>query len=294
MGLLLLFFLIEHLLTNSQAALFIGKDGGGFIDAVNWIHSLPYLPFIELALLAIPFFIHGAWGINYLFTAKPNSYGNTGKDPYLPNYPRNHFYTWQRITSWILLLGVILHVAQMRFLRYPTTAKVGSKTHYIVKVEKEPGIYTLSERLNVDLLDSRQLEKKELDQTAQKYGKRSIEGLQEAQKVEQQKKFGAALAKWKVGSEELAAVTPDAGTAFLLNIRSVMFNPWMRILYTVFVACAAYHAFNGLWTFLITWGVTLSARSQKLSRFFATGLMIAFGILGFAAIWITSLVNIRS
>ena len=37
-GLLIVIFLFEHLLTNSQAALLIGDDGAGFVRMVNFIH----------------------------------------------------------------------------------------------------------------------------------------------------------------------------------------------------------------------------------------------------------------
>ena len=42
MGLWLVLFLIEHLFTNSQAALLIGDNGSGFVKAVNALKSLPY------------------------------------------------------------------------------------------------------------------------------------------------------------------------------------------------------------------------------------------------------------
>lgn len=48
MGLWLVLFLIEHLLTNSQAALWLGDNGRGFVNMVNAIHNLPYLEVIEL------------------------------------------------------------------------------------------------------------------------------------------------------------------------------------------------------------------------------------------------------
>src|ERR1700719_477349 len=67
-GLWLVLFLIEHLIVNSQAALFVGDNGNGFVNAVNSIKDLPYLPVIEIFLLGVPFLIHGLWGIKYLLT----------------------------------------------------------------------------------------------------------------------------------------------------------------------------------------------------------------------------------
>src|ERR1700680_135924 len=71
-GIWLVLFLMEHLLTNSQAALFIGEDGSGFVRAVNFLKNLPYLPVIEIVLLGIPLLIHGIWGIRYLWNAEYN------------------------------------------------------------------------------------------------------------------------------------------------------------------------------------------------------------------------------
>ncbi|MES2122460.1 MAG: hypothetical protein V4492_06755, partial [Chlamydiota bacterium] len=125
MGLWLVLFLIEHLLTNSQAALWLGDNGKGFVDMVNMLHNLPYLEVIELTLLGVPFAIHMVWGVQYLMTAQSNSGSSDGSKPSLP-LRRNKAYSWQRITSWILLIGVIAHVAKFRFIEYPEKVHVGN------------------------------------------------------------------------------------------------------------------------------------------------------------------------
>src|SRR5271170_4851053 len=73
MGLWLVLFLMEHLLTNSQAALLLGENGKMFVQMVNSLHNLPYLQVIEIFLLGVPFLIHMVWGVQRLFTAKANS-----------------------------------------------------------------------------------------------------------------------------------------------------------------------------------------------------------------------------
>ena len=157
MGVMLVLFLLEHLITNSQVSYFIGDDGNGFIRSVNFIHSLPYLPVLEILLLAIPFAIHIIWGIKYAWESKPNSYENKGITPYLPEYPRNQAYTWQRITSWILIVAVLLHVYQMRFSSYPVKTKLNGETFYLVPVTLDEGLYTLSKRIDVTLYDKKQI-----------------------------------------------------------------------------------------------------------------------------------------
>lgn len=150
-GLFLVLFLFEHLLVNSQAALFIGDDGAGFVSAVNSIKSLPYLPVIELVLLGVPIVLHGFLGIQYLFSSKPNSIQTDGSAPALREYSRNHAYTWQRVTALILVIGLTVHIGYMRFLKRPIEADLGQKNEYMVKLSMDDGLYTLSERLDFQL-----------------------------------------------------------------------------------------------------------------------------------------------
>lgn len=248
-GFWFLLFLIEHLVVNSQAALFIGDDGSGFIRAVGEIKNLPYLPFIELFLLGFPILIHLIWGIEYLRTAKPNSFATDGSSPSLAEYPRNQAYTWQRITSWILLFAVLAHVVHMRFVDYPGTIKEGEHKFYTVRLTDDSGLRSVAHRLNVRLEPS--------------------------------------------PSGELLAVVPDFGTAELLMVRETFKMPIMIALYTIFVLAACYHGFNGLWTFLITWGVCLTERSQRIARRFANVLLFLVAFLGLSAIWLTYWINLK-
>lgn len=146
LGLWLSFFIIFHLLTNSQAALFIGQRGEGFVREVNLIHSLPYLPVIEIMLIGLPFLLHAGWGIKYALTAKSNAWGAGERKPKM-RFGANHAYSWQRIAAYVLLVGVILHVVQMRFLRYPDEVETaGFTTEYIVRVDNDPGLAQVAAR----------------------------------------------------------------------------------------------------------------------------------------------------
>lgn len=151
LGIGLTFYLIFHLFTNSQAALLFGKDATGFINAVNNIQKLPYLPVLEILLIALPFIIHAIWGFKYLRTAEYNAHKTDGSKPALPEYARNRAYSWQRITSWILLFGIAAHVIHMRFWEHPTSAKKGDQEYFTVRLDKDQGLETLSKRLDVKL-----------------------------------------------------------------------------------------------------------------------------------------------
>lgn len=265
-GLWLVLFVIVHLFTNSQAALFFGGDGEAFIRSVNSIHDLPYLPVIEIIILAFPLLIHLIWGVKILRTAKYNISNSDGTVPLLP-YVRNRAYTWQRITSWFLILGIIGHVVHMRFIEYPTTAKIGSEKEYMVRITTDDGIQSLANRLGVKL-----------------YG---------AEQVQRHDWMGTTL-KQPFEKNELIAVSKDFGTAELLMLRDTFKMPVMIVLYTLLVLGTCFHAFNGLWTLMITWGITLSQRSQAMMRIFAVGLMLLITFLGLAAVWFTYWINLRS
>ena len=145
-GLWLVIFLFEHLLTNSQAALLLGENGQGFVRMVNMIHNLPYLQAIELFLLGIPIAVHLFWGVRYALQSKSNSGKSDGSTPSL-RYGRNRAYSWQRITSWILLVLLLAHIVKFRFLEYPKQVQLGTSSLYFVKVGEDPGLASVSQKL---------------------------------------------------------------------------------------------------------------------------------------------------
>lgn len=293
-GLWLVLFLIVHLLANSQASLFVGENGAGFVKAANDIHNLPFLSLIELTLLGIPFFIHVVWGVQYLFTGEYNSYRIDDSKPYLP-YPRNKAYTWQRVTSWILLFLIAIHVIQMRFMEAPTYAAQGTDTNYMVRLEADKGLYTLAARLGVTLYDEHKIKmvKQQIDSFPLTAESQIPEELIRAQQERQAHEWLRALLKRPLQPGQVIAVSENFGTAELLMVRETFKSPAMLILYTVLVLSACFHAFNGLWTFMITWGVTLSAASQNIMKRIALFLMALISFLGLAAIWGTYWINLK-
>jgi succinate dehydrogenase / fumarate reductase cytochrome b subunit len=266
MGLWLVLFLMEHLLVNSQAALLVGESGRGFVELVNGIHNLPYLQAIEIVLLGVPIAFHAALGVQYLFHAKFNSGRSDGSRPSLPEYGRNRAFTWQRLTSWILLVGLVIHVIEYRFLEYPVSLHDGLKSHYLVRVTKDAGLASVAGRLGVQLYDAAG----------------SVEGME------------AIAAKSPLEKGEVFAVAPDFGTASLLTVRDGFKNPIVAALYTVFVLAACFHGFNGLWTFLVTWGVILKFSAQKAATRWAYALMGLITFFGLAAIWGTYWLNLKN
>jgi len=266
MGLFIVLFLIEHLVTNSQAALWIGDNGQGFVRMVNWLHNLPYLQVLELSLIGIPILIHIIWGIKILFTSKPNSYQTDGTTPALPEYKRNHAYTWQRITSWILLITLTIHVVKFRFIEYPEAIRINGMTHYFLKVTQDTGLPSIAKQLEVHLFDKQAIEKREL----------------------RLKKIRSLKAN------EVIIETTNFGTATLMGVRDTFKSYAWCCFYTIFVLAATFHAFNGLWTFLITWGLIFRYAAQKAMVKFTYTLMALLTFLGLIAVWGTYWINLKA
>lgn len=314
-GFWIVIFLVEHMLTNSQAALLIGDNGDGFIRAVNFLKNLPYLHVIEIVLLGVPILYHMVWGIRYLFTSKMNSLPSTGEKPSLKKYGRNHAYSWQRITSWILLIGIIAHVGYMRFYMYPVSVDTGTDSAYFVRITMDPGLYTVSDRLGVKLynkeaiaevkrhVESHALELKALSKDAEKiqdnpppyvYQKSIDKLLSHYQNLEDQQAYLQGLEKRSISGNEVIAEAGDFGTATLLIVRDSFKSLFKSILYTIFVLAAVFHGFNGLWTFMVTWGIVLKMRSQSRAVNYCTAIMIVVGFLGLASVWGTYYLNLRN
>lgn len=302
MGFWLVLYLILHLLTNSQAALWIGDDGSGFVRMVNSLESLPYLHAIETIFIAIPFAIHIVWGVKRALSAKTNSHRSDGSKPSL-KYERNTAYTWQRLSSWILLFGVIGHVAQMRFADMPKKAMRDFREQSMVKLTFDGGLYTLSQRLGVTLYNADQIRamkggsvEQNLCFSLEKDGRfdpMQANSMGQNQRLFEETKWIDTLSTYSLKPNEVVAVADSPGKAMLLMVRNTFKIPWMAALYTIFVLAAAFHAFNGFWTFLITWGAILSYRSQK--SMIPVCLICAGGLafLGLAAIWGSYWLNLR-
>ena len=291
-GVFLVLFLIEHLFVNSQAALFFGDDGSGFVRAANSIHDLPFLPLIEIFLLGVPILLHTWWGIQYIKTGEPNTYRDSGATPYLPDYPRNKAYTWQRITSWIILIGIIGHVIHMRFIDYPQSAQIGAMKSYMVRLKDDPGLDTLAARLGFETYNHAQVvQKKQSLINSEKVVSNDPNVIQQRQK--QIRNWIEALEKYPLSQGEAIAVTHSFGTAELLIVRETFKMPLMIALYTLFVLATCFHAFNGLWTAMISWGITVTQASQKIALLCAKTLMVLIAFLGLAAIWGTYWINLK-
>lgn len=291
LGLWLVLYLFEHLLVNSQAALFFRDEGYAFVAAVNKINALPYLRVIEVLLLGLPFLIHGVWGIFYALTGKLNAHKTNGTKPSLPQYKRNRAYSWQRITAWLLVAGILAHVIQMRFLDYPAHFIGDEEQHFMVRVSQDPGLPLVAQKLHVQLVDAEKISQRR-QVLIQDEARLGAEGKQEGDayyslldQLEIERAWLQAITQKPLRKNEVIAAAPSAGAAIFLTVRETFKSPLMVILYSLLVLGATFHAFNGLWTAMIKWGITLTRRSQKNMRRLSSLLMVIVTLMGLAAIW---------
>lgn len=251
-------FLFEHFFANSLAFYFF-DEGSGFIKTVNFFHSIPHLRVIEIALIGVPFFFHAVLGIKYIFSSENNAARSDGTKPSLP-FLRNRAYVWQRSSACILIVLLIFHVIQMRFIRHPLETSVNSRTVFLIKVKNDES--------------SRRIIKKMDALVAMDKDKVFIKGLPDLPN------------KLKLKKDQVIVMTGQSGQALLLSVLDILKDPLMAGIYLVFVLMASFHAANGLWTSLITWGFIISNRAQSIS------LKVCFWIFIFVlALGLVSILN---
>lgn len=71
-----------------------------------------------------------------------------------------------------------------------------------------------------------------------------------------------------VTHEELGGVMHD-----------IVMNPFFFILYLIGVLSAAFHFANGLWSFMVSWGITVGPRAQRVSSYICMTLFVIVSVL---------------
>lgn len=64
----------------------------------------------------------------------------------------------------------------------------------------------------------------------------------------------------------------------------VLDHPLMVAWYIIGVLSAVFHFSNGLWSFLVTWGITVTPRSQRILTYVTLGVFIVLSIIGIRAV----------
>ena len=97
-----LFFFV-HMFTNSKAM----NGEASFEKAVQDIHDIPFLLFLEIFGIFLPLIFHSVYGIIISTEARPNTFSYS--------YGRNWFYFFQRATGIFLFFFIFFHILNFRF-----------------------------------------------------------------------------------------------------------------------------------------------------------------------------------
>ncbi|MCM3748171.1 succinate dehydrogenase cytochrome b558 subunit [Paenibacillus pasadenensis] len=63
------------------------------------------------------------------------------------------------------------------------------------------------------------------------------------------------------------------------QMNEIFTNPVSVVLYTIGVLAAVFHFANGMWSFLVSWGITVGPRAQRISSYIWIGVFIIVSAL---------------
>ena len=107
-------FVCVHLLLNSSV--FLSADGSSYETLIHFMKTAPFIPIMEVVLIALPIIFHGIYGIYIVYLAKNN--------PLKFTYYRNWAFYLQRITAIIVVLFLVWHVYTLRLSGHHEAADV--------------------------------------------------------------------------------------------------------------------------------------------------------------------------
>ncbi|MEB3100461.1 succinate dehydrogenase cytochrome b558 subunit [Ferviditalea candida] len=67
-------------------------------------------------------------------------------------------------------------------------------------------------------------------------------------------------------------------------MHSILTQPVFATLYIIGIIAATFHFCNGLWSFLVSWGITVGPRAQRVSTYVTMGLFVIMSIIGIMAL----------
>ncbi len=88
---------------------------------------------------------------------------------------------------------------------------------------------------------------------------------------------------WHVWQTRIAA---QMGATVDYNMMADIFtSKFMLVFYIVGVISTIFHFANGLWSFFVSWGITVTPRSQRISTYVTLGIFVVLSFVGLTAIF---------
>jgi succinate dehydrogenase / fumarate reductase cytochrome b subunit len=78
---------------------------------------------------------------------------------------------------------------------------------------------------------------------------------------------------------------PSIKDDLFTHMQFLLSDPLVLLLYVVGLLLSVFHLGNGLWTMAISWGVTVTPRSQQISFYFFMGLALLLAAMGIHGLW---------
>jgi succinate dehydrogenase / fumarate reductase cytochrome b subunit len=83
---------------------------------------------------------------------------------------------------------------------------------------------------------------------------------------------------WHVWETRIAAAFGNEVNFQMMQ--DILSSPFMFVFYVVGIISAIFHFANGLWSFLVSWGITVSPRSQVISTYVTIIIFLALSFVG--------------
>lgn len=64
-----------------------------------------------------------------------------------------------------------------------------------------------------------------------------------------------------------------------VRMHDIVTQPWAFTLYVIGVVSASFHFANGMWSFLVSWGITIGPRSQRISTYVWMGVFVVMSVM---------------
>lgn len=95
--------------------------------------------------------------------------------------------------------------------------------------------------------------------------------------------FLVVFIAWHIWQTRLQKAIADAEVNYDM-MADIVSNPAMLAFYIVGILAATFHLSNGIWSFLVSWGITQSPKSQKVATWVTMIFFVLLSVVGVMAI----------
>lgn len=90
---------------------------------------------------------------------------------------------------------------------------------------------------------------------------------------------------WHVFETRVQVALGNVGHGDLgVLMHEMLQSQWVLIAYIIGLVCASFHFANGMWSFLVSWGITVGPRAQQISTVIWMGVFVIMSVMFILAI----------